>query len=263
MTEAQKKAQSDAMKARWAERKAQEAAQTPAPEPVPIEVEAKEPEVADEQGLNELRAQMKEVMETNALLRAAVLNSAPNPSFGVGNGGKLLGEVEKYLIDPSLYPNPVPRLAAEPKLQSIAFNFNYELEYEVAVSSYETKTGVNMKEPKFTITLNRIVLDEQGEPTNKRYIARRIVFHEDPQAAMIIAREQGLDIDKTDEKAFLNEMRYIRVKDWLLGIFWPKKEVIAAKVRDEVIGGQLVQVFTKSSVDSTGIDFDQIKSKMV
>lgn len=210
--------------------------------------------------LDEIRAQMKEVMETNALLKAALLNK---PSEGVNIGqGKVLGEVEKYLVDPGNYPDPTKRLADEPRLQPLAFKFNYELEYGVSVTSYETKAGINMKEPKFAITLNRIVVDSQGNPTNKRYIARKLIFHEDPQAAMVIARDNGIDIDRSDEKVFLNEMRYLRVRDWLFDIFWPKPIDEQAKISEEVIGGTIVQVFTKSSEESSAIDFDKLNTKV-
>jgi len=222
--------------------------------------------VANTVTLEELQRQLNQVMESNALLTAAFLNqntNAPSGSIGVSRTGQLLGEVEKYLTDPALYPDPTPRLKDEARLQTIAFNHNYELEYAVNTMSYETKTGVNTKEPNFTVTLNRIVLDSQGVQTNKRYRARRFVFKEDPQAALILARENNLDIDKTDEKFFLDEMRYFRVKDWLFEVFWPKPIPIKEGVREEVIGGQVVQTFTVSSENSTGVDFDKINTKMV
>lgn len=221
-------------------------------------------QVQDEQGLDELKKQMQEVMETNALLKAALLgNQKQSQGISVGKDNKLLGEVEKYLLDPINYPDPTPRLRKEARLQPLAFDYNYELDYSVSTSSYETKTGVNMREPKFHVTLSRIVLDDQGEQTPKRYIARKLIFHEDPQAALVIARDNGLDVDKSDEQAFLNEMRYLRVRDWLFDIFWPKPAQEQARIKEEVIGGTLVQVYTKNSVENTGVDFDKIKAKVV
>lgn len=58
-------------------------------------------------------------------------------------------------------------------------------------------------------------------------------------------------------------MRYLRVRDWLFDIFWPKPAQAADRIKEEVIGGTLVQVFTKSSVDPSNIDFDKIKAKVV
>lgn len=231
-----------------------------------IEVAEKPEEIAQEQGLDELRAQMKEVLETNALLKAALLGNQNQNSQGGQVGidrGKLVGEVDKYLVDPANYPDPTPRLQEEKRLLAVNFLYNYELEYDVSVSSYETKTGINMREPKFTIQLNRIVLNDQGEQTLKRYIARRLIFHEDPQAALIVARENKLEVDEQNQKAFLNEMRYLRVRDWLFDIFWPKPAQQKDNIREEVIGGTIVQVFTKNSDEAEGIPFDQLSTKVV
>lgn len=219
--------------------------------------------IAEEQGTSEILKQLKELQESNALLKAAFLNQQSSGGVGIGQRGNLVGEVEKYLTDPANYPDPTLRLRKESRLQPLAFDYNYELEYEVGTSSYENIQGVRMREPKFNVTLNRIVLDDQGQQTSKRYIARKLIFHEDPQAAIVIARENGIDVDKSDEKAFLDEMRYLRVKDWLFDIFWPKPATPADQIREEVIGGTMVQVFTKSSVEASNVDFDKIKAKVV
>lgn len=215
-----------------------------------------------------MQRQIDEIMETNLLLKAALLNGTvrtnqPTNTIGVSGGGRLLGEVEKYLVDPDNYPDPTPRLRKEPRLQPLAFDYNYELEYDVSVSNYETKSGVNTKEPRFRITMNQIRLNDQGEQTEGRVVRKVVMFHEDPQAALVIARENNIAVDKTDEKTFLDEMRYLRVRDWLFSLFWGEKVAPESSVlHEEVIGGQLMQVFTRSSRDSTGVDFDQINGKM-
>lgn len=220
-----------------------------------------------------MQRQLDEVMETNALLKAALLGKqTEGQSVGVGSGGKLLGEVDKYLVDPSNYADPTPRLAKEKRLESIAFNHNYELEYKFSIRSYETKTGVNMREPEFLVTLLRVVLDDQGErvkvldkdgvPKDKFYIARRLVFHEDPQAALVMARENNLQVDREDERAFLNEMRYLRVRDWLFDYFWPKPSEDRENIREEAVGGTIVQVYTKASIEPSQVDFDKLNTKM-
>lgn len=223
--------------------------------------------------LDQMQAQIDQVMETNALLKAALLGQQNDShSIGVGRDNKLLGEVDKYLVDPNNYPDPTQRLSQEPRLQTIAFNHNYELEYDFNIRSYETKTGVNMREPEFTIRLLRCVIDDQGnrvkiidkngKELDKFYIARRLMFHEDPQAALIMARENNLDVDKTDEKVFLNEMRYLRIRDWLYDFFWPKTAQSQEGVQEEAIGGTIVQVYTKSSIEPSAVDFDQLKTKV-
>ena len=239
-------------------------------------VQVREQEILEEQSTSDLLRQFKELKESNDLLKAAFFGqqnqAAQNnqdatnqqrQGITVSGGGRLLGEVEKYLIDPDNYPDPTPRLRKEPRLQPLAFDYNYELVYEVSVTTYETKTGINTKEPRFKITMNKIVLDDQGEQTDKRYVARSIIFHEDPQTALVLARENKIEVDKSNEKQFLDEMRYLRVKDWLFSIFWGEKPVDSNKVLSEVvIGGQLVQMFTKSSVDPSSIDFDKIETRI-
>jgi len=228
--------------------------------------EKKVEDIQSDPDTNDILRQLKELQESNALLRAAVLNqekgTTPVESISL-NKGRVIGIVEKYLVDPSAYPDPTERLRKEPRLAPLAFDYNYELEYTVATSNYETKEGINYKEPKFLISLNRIVLDDQGQQTNKRYVARKLIFHEDPQAALVIARDNGIEIDESDERAFLNEMRYLRVRDWLFDVFWPKPADEHGHVTDQVIGGTVVQVFTKKSEDPSEIDFNQLKSKLV
>lgn len=243
-----------------------------------IEADAANPVITDVQGkqrLEDMQRQMNELMESNALLKAAFLGQNQSQGNGVtlGRDNRVLGEVDKYLIDPTNYPDPTPRLAEEKRLQTIAFNHNYELDYTFTIRSYETKSGVNMREPEFLVVLNRIVLDSQGEPLTvinpktgkpgiKMYRARRMVFHEDPQAALVLARENNLLIDKEDEKTFLDEMRYLRVRDWLFDIFWPKAADEPENIHEEVIGGSLVQVFTKSSEGASQVDFDSLTKAM-
>jgi hypothetical protein len=213
-------------------------------------------------------------MEDNALLKAALLGKQTEGGIKVGQQGSVLGEVDKYLVDPENYPDPTKRLADEPRLQSIAFNHNYELDYTFTIRSYENKAGINMREPEFLIQLSRVVLDDQGnrvqvknpttgEMEDKFYVAKRLMFHEDPQAALVVARENNIDVtDKQDEKTFLNEMRYLQARDWLFGVFWPKPSQAKEGIKEEVVGGTIVQVFTRSSEDPTGVDFDKIDKKL-
>lgn len=230
--------------------------------------EDQEDHIAQEQGTDEILRQIKELQESNALLKAALLNSPQvsnqtlTTSVSMNRNGELIGEFEKYILDKANYPDPTPRLMQEPRLKPLAFDYNYELDYEVGQSKYQTQSGKHIIEPKFHVTLHRIVLDDQGKQTGKRYIARKLIFHEDPDAAMVIARDNGIEVDKTNEREFLNEMRYLRVRDWLFDIFWQKPADEKAQVKEQVIGGQLVQVWEKSSVDPSDIQFDQLRTKV-
>jgi hypothetical protein len=57
-------------------------------------------------------------------------------------------------------------------------------------------------------------------------------------------------------------MRYLRVKDWLFDVFWPKPAQLKDQIREEVIGGTIVQVFTKNSEEPEGMDFDKLQTKL-
>lgn len=233
-------------------------AKVPTPEDVtvpPVETTQREQDL--ERQVNELKGMMLKVLSGQ--------NNQPQAGMQVGNNGRLVGEIEKYSVDIDRYPDFTKRLAAEKRLAPLAFDYNYELDYSVSERPYENK-GINYKEPEFLITLYRIVLDENGEQTQKRYIAKRLMFHEDPQAAIVIARQNGINLDDwkdldnsdTNQRAFLNEMRYIRARDWLFDIFWPKPSDKTRQIREESIGGTIVQVFEKSSVESSEIEFDKI-----
>jgi hypothetical protein len=53
-------------------------------------------------------------------------------------------------------------------------------------------------------------------------------------------------------------MRYLRVRDWLFDVFWPKPASSQGAILEEVIGGSLVQISTRSSVDASSPDFDAL-----
>lgn len=169
----------------------------------------------------------------------------------VNNRGSLVGTFEKYITDPDYYPSPIERLAQEARLQRFAFKDNFELDFNIGLSAYETKDGVNTKEPKFTLKLVRIMYDDEtGEPTDNRYVACQMIFHEDPGTAIIIARENGVSVDDYGEKQFLDEMRYLRMRDWLLECFYPPAPVAATDKKEMVIGNRLVEVYTVNSEKS-------------
>jgi len=198
-------------------------------------------------------------------LKAQNRNFTQPQSTLATNNGRLVGTVEKYVVDPANYPNPTERLSAEPKLQRFAFPLNYELEYKVETTSYQTQDGINTKEPRFTLQLIKIVMDEETyEPTNKRYMLYQMIFHEDPQAAISVAREHGLEVDELNEKQFLDEMRYLRMRDWLFQLqpFYPQKAQVKKNQRQEVIGNRIVEVYEASGVDKQSIPFNEITKKL-
>lgn len=224
--------------------------------PVAEPVEKKEPETTYNDA--DIAALIRQVEELKAQ------NYQPQSNVSV-SGGKLIGTVEKYSVNPAKYPSPVERLTNEPKLQRFAFPLNYELQFKVEVSSYQTQDGINTKEPRFTLQLIKIVMDEDTyEPTNKRYMLYQLIFHEDPQAAIQIANEHGIPVDEDNEADFLNEMRYLMMRDWLfqLAPFYPQKAESKKNKRQEVIGNRIVEVYEVSSEQKQAIPFGEINSKL-
>lgn len=196
-------------------------------------------------------------------LEAAQWRQSGQPTAQVANG-RMTGTVEKYAVAPENYPNPVERLAKESRLGPVAFEFNYDLDFSVSISEYETIDHIRMKEPKFQLELIRVILDEDtGERTTGRYVVCRLIFHEDPEAALVIAKANGVNVDTTDEAHFLNEMRYLTMRDWLLECFYPPRNDQKKKnKREMVIDGKLVDFFEISSEETSQIPFGQLNKKL-
>lgn len=252
LTEEQRKALGERLKLARAA-KAEKAKQSPsqvAPEP--------KEQILSHEDIGSLIKRLEE-LEKREFMRNLPQQQTPQ----VSPHGSLIGTFEKYILDPKHYPDPRERLADEPRLRRFAFKENYELEWLIESTRYETKDRINTVEPKFTLELNYVIHDEDtGEKTNGRYTLRRAIFHEDPQAAIFVARENGIEVDESNEKAFLDEMRYLRMRDWLLGVFYQPKPQPKKNKKDMVIGGKLVEYFEINSQDSETIPFAQLKNKV-
>lgn len=177
--------------------------------------------------------------------------------------GRLTGTLDRFSVDPRDYEDFTGRLADDPALERFGFKQNYELTYKFEVVRYETIDHIWQQEPKITIDLNRKIYDEEtGELTNGRYKQFRIVIHEDPATAVWVARNNNIDIDAYSEKDFLNEMRYLQVRDWLRECFMPKKPVSHTDRREMVVNGKIVEYFEVNSEETQKIPFDSLNSKV-
>lgn len=200
--------------------------------------------------LDDLKRQIEEIKRSQVMQQ-------PTQSPQFSQQGNLIGVFEKYIIDPANYPDPSERLGNDPGLKRYRATFkqDYYPIFKVETSQYETKDGRNVKEPKFTLELwaNRFTEDgdllknDKGEVL--RFRMKTFVWHEDPQAAIVIARENGIDVKEWDDstidrsqKSFLDEMRYLRIRDMLVDAFFPKPPTASQRMREEVIGNQLVEV---------------------
>lgn len=246
------------------EAKEEPKAQTEEPAVQPEQSIGGEPSVADLVAqINELKARMFD-------------QQAPAQAGPQVTSQGVKGTLTKYNVDPKAYKNPVEKLSKEPRLAPFAFDHNYHLDYSVHVSSYETIDGVRAKEPRFEVTLSRKHYDDQGNAVmdekggQKAHVIRKVVYHEDPQAAIIVANENGIDMedwegyDSADEEqmAFLDAMRYLRLRDWIMDIFFPKAAQPARIMGEEVIGNQLVEIISINAENPQEIPFGQISKKL-
>lgn len=247
---------SEASKARAAARK--QASITP-------EVPASAPQLEAEPKTTISQVEYNDLMRQIQELKSMQFQPQPlAPTVGIV-GGKLVGTTEKFRVDPSLYPNPIERLLKESKLSRFALDINYHMGWKVSISEYTTIDNIRVKEPKFTLELGKKRFDEDtGEPildkdgNQEAYIISRFIMHEDPEAALVIARNEGIDVDETNEEDFLNEMRYLRMRDWLVECFFPSP-IKKIEKKEMVIGGTVVETYNITSTQNEKIEFDQLK----
>lgn len=246
-TEEEKKAFGEKMKAARAAKQTAE------------RLEKKSPTDSSED-VEKLLARMQELQqEINAIKSQGSQVQTQQPRVGATG---LTGTFEKYSTRRDYYPDPTERLADEAKLQSQAFKHNFELKWDISTTSYKTIDGINTAEPRFTLTLIRKMLDDDGEDTNQRFDVCNLVFHEDPDAALIIARDNGIDVEQFGEKEFLDEMRYLRMRDWLFECFFPAKVSPQQKKKQTVIGNRLVEVYEVNGENTQSIPFGTLKGKI-
>lgn len=223
--------------------------------PVPAPEPTKET-VVPEQSTEAILARALEAIEALAKIQAG--NAAPAASAYAPTNKT----VTKFSINPKDYPDPVVRLTAEPKLAQFAFPVNYELKYDVRSTQYQAKDGTNYIEPQFHLELVQIVRNPStGEDNGKRYVVGRMLMHEDPQAALVVARENGVDIDQYAEKAFLDEMRYLQFRDWVFESFFTPISTNHANMSEEVVGGRLVQFYETNNQEAQRLPFEKISLK--
>lgn len=234
----------------------------PADEPQEEAVQDEAPEVVEttkngEEDTKEILKRALEAIETLAKLQASGVVSQQNVPQMRNN--KVVGVIEKYTLDPETYPSPVERIKAEERLQQFAFPYNYDLKYEVTTTSYETKDGLNYIEPKFNLELHRIVRDPlTGDDSGRRYVICRLVMHEDPQTALKVARDNNIAVDELAEQDFLNEMRYLQMRDWVLESFYHPISTNRSDRGEMVVDGKIVEFFEINDQNSQKLPFSDL-----
>lgn len=260
------KAWAESMKLKKANKSNQSSKQKPDPTPT---LPADDSVTISRSDLDELRRQIQEIK--SKIVPEAKSSQVPQPpqqSPQFNQQGSLIGVFEKYLVDPANYPSPAERLANEPRLQRFAFKENYHFVWQVSASEYQTIDGRRIREPKFQLELWANLFDDDGNMMKDKYLAKTFVWHEDPQAALAIAREQGIEVKEWDDstidlsqKNFLEEMRYLRIRDAILETFYPRPADASSRTREIVRDNRLGKVMEFSTpADETGsIPFDKLK----
>lgn len=174
------------------------------------------------------------------------------------------GVIQKASLDPKNYPNPIDRLFEEQRLILKGFTRDwFDLSWSVGKVNSETYEGFKMVQPKFVLELIKILEDDAGEPSNKRFVVCSGTFFEDADAFVAIANQYGLDVPETLKRDFMDEMRYLEIRDWLLEAFYPPRPSQPKSNKKEmVIGNRLVEVFEINSETSEVIPFDKLVKKL-
>ena len=162
--------------------------------------------------------------------------------------GGVQGRVVKHSLSKADYPDPTDRLYDDPQLKRHGLRDNYIFTWEVTGEQYQ-KDNVTYAEPRFIVSLYRRLFNDMDEDTGRAALISRNILHEDEFIAQIIADKLGLLENFSSTKEMMDEIRYRRIRDWLIPIFIPVKPEQHANRRTEmVIDGKAVEVFDTEKV---------------
>lgn len=170
----------------------------------------------------------------------------------VDMSGRVTGVNTPHPLDPKFYTDPRDRLYKLPELARYAFKENYELDFLVEVLNYETKYGTSFSVPKFKLKLKKLILDDEtGEPIYTEHDGRKFkqgylmkvgIFFIDPNDAIKTAVDMGIEVTDANSYEFLEQMRFLQYKRWLLDCMKPPKPEENRAIKQAVIGGSVYQV---------------------
>jgi hypothetical protein len=232
------------------------------------QVPASEPEMEYHQN-DDVEALKKRVDELTGML-GLLVGQNQAPSTVVANAKQVL---TKYSFDPKDYPDPRPKIfqyfTSAPRLQRLAFQFNYDLDWEVQKVNFE-EDGQKYQAPRFVLKLLGKVIDEDTQDIKKyydpkekkwfeqRYIVRQGMFFEDPDSYVFVANLHGVEVPEDLIKEFCDEMRYLTMRDWVQEYFFPPQAQTRRNEKETVIGNQLVKVYEVNTDDPRGYEMDEL-----
>lgn len=243
---------------RLRDRKLQKAVESPTPPPVAPVTEGATPVKTVEVNEDLLRTLMAKVAELekdknpHMTPEAALTYTAQVQGYNTNIGANgVQGRIFRYPVEKGYYPDPTERLYEEERLKRFGLRENFFFDWDVEGVEYE-KYNVTYAEPRFTIRLFRRVFAEDGvTETGKMALVNRQIMHEDEIVARAAADKLGMT-DKFESFAdMMNEMRYYRIRQWLLDLFTPPNiQAHAAQSRPMVIDGKVVEMFdTEALID--------------
>lgn len=213
------------------------------------------PETKEEQpiqagGVTLSNEQFQELMNRITQAEAAAFRSGATPDQKLEAKAELTGArlgvngvqgvVQKYNVEASWYPDPSERILNMPELARFAPHQNYEVKWVVDGVEYE-KANITYTEPVFKVSILRVMFDDNGMPTNQRAIVGRHIQLEDENVARWVGKEMGLNIE--DERAFMDEIRFQRIRRWVLDLLTPQRQQDRVEsISEMVIDGRVVPV---------------------
>lgn len=153
------------------------------------------------------------------------------------------GAKVKYNPDPSLYDDPRERLYDEKKLAKFALRENYVFKWNIETWEVDTKNGWEVQ-PRFIFEVYRYPTEvekanarEAGQPIAEGAMFKEgeHVQTEDKAAARQMARKLKLTFES--DKEMMDEMRYQRILQYLLGQFFPVTTIAQRKEKERVVPG--------------------------
>ena len=205
--------------------------------------------------LEKLLAEVEELKKTKnpeMTPEAALVYTAQSQGFNTNIGANgVQGRVFKYPVEKGFYPDPTDRLYDEPRLKRFGLRDNFFFDWEVEGVEYE-KYGVTYAEPRFTVRLFRRMFEDDGvTPTGQMGLVNRQVLHEDEVVARAAADKLSLNDTFDSFQDMMNEMRYYRIRQWLLDLFTPADvKTHVGRPNQMVIDGKVVEMFdTETLID--------------
>lgn len=210
--------------------------------------------------LEKLLAEVEELKKTkNPYMtpEAALTYTAQVQGYNTNIGANgVQGRIFRYPVEKGFYPDPTERLYDEPRLKRFGLRDNFFFDWDVEGVEYE-KYGVTYAEPRFTVRLFRRMFAEDGvTPTGQMALVNRQVLHEDEVVARAAADKLGIQDQFESFQDMMNEMRYYRIRQWLLDLFTPPElNSHKAQPRQMVIDGKVVEMFdTEALIDKSAAE---------